>query len=72
MENYFTIKLFTEFYIPFVITAGFIVISILAILIALICNALENKFKNRIEKAEKLESRMEDHNGKEKSEKDSL
>ena len=47
METYFTIKLFTEFYIPFVITAGFIVISILAISIALICNALENKFKKK-------------------------
>lgn len=55
METYFTIKLWTEFYIPFLIISGFIILSVLAIAIAAIGSAFEKRFKNKMTKESERE-----------------
>lgn len=50
METYFTIKLWTEFYIPFMIILGFIILSAMAIAIAAIGSVFAKWFENKMTK----------------------
>lgn len=50
METYFTIKLWTEFYIPFMIIFGFVILSALAIAIAAIGSVLGKWFEDKMAK----------------------
>lgn len=55
METYFTIKLWTDFYIPFMIILGFIILSAMAIAIAAIGSAFAKWFENKMTKESKGE-----------------
>lgn len=55
METYFTIKLWTEFYIPFLIISGFIILSAMAIAIAAIGSAFGKWFENKMTKESECE-----------------
>lgn len=55
METYFTIKLWTEFYIPFMIILGFIILSALAIAIAAIGSAFGKWFEDKMTKESERE-----------------
>lgn len=55
METYFTIKLWTDFYILFMIILGFIILSAMAIAIAAIGSAFGKWFEDKMTKESERE-----------------